>query len=264
MAPRYTKAPVVAAIVYDWTGFYIGGNAGYSWGRASTDGNLTGTQNVSVFRTAGPTLISSTNTVLASVPLTGRANVNGFIGGGQAGYNWQREKWLFGLEGDIQYSDERGSADVCLVAGCAIGTGLLTANYKLDWFGTVRGRVGFLPTERLLLYVTGGLAYGHVSASTPLLSWGSTRAGWTVGAGAEAAIDRNWSVKLEYLYMDLGNVGSSGATGTTVVNQLNTPGIGFNTVTTTTLTSAFGTKFTDNIFRVGLNYRFGGPVVAKY
>lgn len=266
LAPRpYTKAPVVA-VVYDWTGFYIGGNAGYSWGRASTDGTLTGTQNVSVFRTAGPDLLSSTNTVLAALPLTGRANVDGFIGGGQAGYNWQRGTWLFGLEGDIQYSDQRGSADVCLVAGCAVGTGILTANYKLDWFGTVRGRVGFLPTERILLYATGGLAYGHLSATAPLipLSWGSTRAGWTIGAGAEAAIDRNWSVKLEYLYMDLGDVGSSGASATGVVNQLNTPLLGQNTVTTTTLTSSFRTKFTDNIVRVGLNYRFGGPVVAKY
>lgn len=266
LAPRYTKAPVVAAIVYDWTGFYVGGNVGYSWGRASTDGNLTGTQNVSIFRTAGPNLISSTDTILASVPLTGRANVNGFIGGGQAGYNWQRGTWLFGLEGDLQYSDERGTGEICLVAGCAVGTGLLTANYRLDWFGTARGRVGFLPTERVLLYATGGLAYGHVSASTPLLplSWGSTRAGWTVGVGAEAAIDNHWSVKLEYLYMDLGNVGSSGASATGVVNQLNTPQQGFNTVTTTTLTSAFRTRFTDNILRVGVNYRFGGPVVAKY
>jgi len=266
LAPRpYTKAPVVAAVVYDWTGFYIGGNAGYSWGRASTDGTLTGAQNVSVFRTAGPTLISSVDTV-ASLPLTGRANVNGFIGGGQAGYNWQRGTWLFGLEGDLQYSDERGSGEVCLVAGCAVGTGLFTANYKLDWFGTARGRVGFLPTERVLLYATGGLAYGHLSATAPLipLSWGSTRAGWTVGAGAEAAIDRNWSVKLEYLYMDLGNIGSSGASATGVVNQLNTPTPGFNTVTTTTLTSAFRTRFTDNILRVGVNYRFGGPVVARY
>ena len=266
LAPRYTKAPVVAAIVYDWTGFYIGGNVGYSWGRASTDGTLTGTQNVSVFRTAGANLISSTDTVLATLPLTGRANVNGFIGGGQAGYNWQRGTWLFGLEGDLQYSDERGTGEICIVAGCAIGTGLLTANYRLDWFGTARGRVGFLPTERLLLYATGGLAYGHLSATTPLLplSWGSTRAGWTVGVGAEAAIDNHWSVKLEYLYMDLGNVGSSGASATGVVNQLNTPQQGFNTVTTTTLTSAFRTRFTDNILRVGLNYRFGGPVVARY
>src|SRR5260370_1222922 len=124
--------------------------------------------------------------------------------------------------------------------------GILTPKYKLEWFGTARGRVGFLRTERVLLYAAGGLAYGPLSATAPLipLSWGSTRAGWTVGAGAEAAIDRNWSVKLEYLYMDLGNVGSSGATATTVVNQPNTPGIGFNTVPTTTPTSAFRPKFT--------------------
>ena len=119
--------------------------------------------------------------------------------------------------------------------------------------------------ERILLYATGGLAYGEVSATAPVipLSWGSTRAGWTVGAGAEAAIDHNWSIKLEYLYMDLGNVGSNTTTGANVVTQLGVP-IRFNTVTTTTLTSAFNTRFTDNILRVGVNYRFGGPVVAKY
>jgi outer membrane immunogenic protein len=264
-ARPYTKAPVVVDPGYDWSGFYIGGNAGYSWGRERTDGTLTGTQNVSVFRTAGPTLISSVNTALAA-PLVGRANMDGFIGGGQIGYNWQRSKWLFGLEADFQGSDERATADVCLAAGCPVGSGLFTANYKLDWFGTVRGRVGFLATDRVLLYATGGLAYGHVSASAPLvpLSWGSTRAGWTVGAGAEAAIDRNWSVKLEYLYMDLGNIGGAGASATAVTNALNTPGVGFNTVTTTTLTSAFNTRFTDNIVRVGVNYRWGGPVVARY
>jgi outer membrane immunogenic protein len=170
------------------------------------------------------------------------------------------------LEADIQGSDERGSADVCIVAGCATGTGILAANYKLDWFGTARGRVGFLPTERVLIYATGGLAFGELSATAPLipLSWGSTRAGWTLGAGVEAAIDNNWSVKLEYLYMDLGSIGSSGTSATTVTNALNTPTPGFNTVTTTTLASAFNTHFTDNILRVAVNYRFSGPVVARY
>jgi outer membrane immunogenic protein len=266
LSPRmYAKAPV-AAVVYDWTGFYIGGNVGYSWGRERTDGSLSGTQNVSVFRTAGPNLISSVDTVLGTLPLIGRADVNGFVGGGQVGYNWQRGTWLFGLEADLQGSDEHGSGDVCIVAGCPLGSAILTANYKLDWFGTARGRVGFLPTERVLLYATGGLAYGHFAADAPLipLSWGSTRAGWTVGAGVEAAIDRNWSVKLEYLYMDLGNVGGNSASATAVVNAPNTPQQGFNTVTTTTLTSAFNTRFTDNILRVGLNYRFGGPAVARY
>src|ERR1700730_7151250 len=266
LSPRmYAKAPLATAVVYDWTGFYIGGNAGYSWGRERTDGNLTGTQNVSVFRTAGPTLISSVTTA-AALPLSGRGNMDGFIGGGQIGYNWQSSKWLFGLEADFQGSDERATPDVCTVAGFPLGSSILTANYKLDWFGTARGRVGFLATDRVLLYATGGLAYGHFSANAPLvpLSWGSTRAGWTVGAGAEAAIDRNWSVKLEYLYMDLGYIGGSGATATTVANAPNTPALGFNTVTTTTLTSAFNTRFTDNIVRVGVNYRWGGPVVARY
>jgi outer membrane immunogenic protein len=261
----YTKAPVMA-IVYDWTGFYIGGNAGYSWGRASTDGDISGTQSVSEFRTAGPTLLPGfpVVTTIGSVPLSGRSHVDGFIGGGQAGYNWQRGTWLFGLEADFQGSDERGSSDVCSLPGCSAS---FTANYKLDWFGTVRGRIGFLPTERVLLYATGGLAYGHFGAGIagdPTTTWGATRAGWTLGAGGEAAIDNHWSVKLEYLYVDLGDVGSVSASATSVTNALNTPLPGFNTVTTTTLTSGFHTHFVDNILRVGLNYRFGGPVVARY
>lgn len=192
--------------------------------------------------------------------------MDGIIGGGQIGYNWQRSKWLFGLEADFQGSDERATADVCTVAGCPLGSSVFTANYKLDWFGTVRGRAGFLATDRVLLYAIGGLAYGHISADAPLvpLSWGSTRAGWTVGAGAEAAINSNWSVELEYLYMDLGKFGGNGASSTVVTNALNTPSQDLNTVTTTTLASAFNTRFTDNIVRVGVNYRWGGPVVAKY
>jgi outer membrane immunogenic protein len=259
LAPRMeTKAPAFVDLGYDWSGFYIGGNAGYSWGRVRTDGTLTGTQNVSVFRTAGPTLISSVNSA-SVLPLTGRNNMDGFIGGGQAGYNWQRDQWLLGVEADFQGSNERASGGVCTTAGCPVGSTVFTANYQLDWFGTLRGRVGFLPTNRVLLYATGGLAYGHFSADAPSfpVSWGSTRAGWTAGAGAEVAIDHNWSVKLEYLYVDLGNVGGvSGAATTTVTNALSTPSLGFNTVTTTILASTFNSRFTDNILRVGLNYRF--------
>ena len=253
--PVYSKAPVVAA-VYDWTGYYIGTNLGYSWGRGSTDGNVTGTRTVTVAG-AAPVV-----TALAALPLTGRADVNGFIGGGQLGYNWQREKWLFGLEGDIQFSNERGSGDVCTVAGCPAGSAVFTRDYKLDWFGTARGRVGYLPAERLLLYVTGGLAYGNFSGSSVTLpldigTWSSLRAGWTVGAGVEAALGNNWSVKFEYLYMDLGHVGGSSATNTTSATVR-------GTTTTTTLAYLFNTRFTDSIARVGLNYHFSGPVVARY
>jgi outer membrane immunogenic protein len=268
LAPKmYTKAPP-PVVLYDWNGFYVGGNVGYSWGSAKTDGSDTGTVSVSQFRTAGPTLVAGFPVVtpFATLPLWGRSNVNGVIGGGQLGYNWQRGSWLFGLETDIQGSGERGSSDVCTIAGCPAGSTLLTANYKLDWFGTARGRVGFLPTDRVLLYATGGLAYGHLSADSPLipLTWGSVRAGWTVGAGAEVALDPNWSFKVEYLYMDLGNIGGTSASATTITNALNTPSAGFNTVTTTSTTATFNTHFTDNIVRVGVNYRFGGPVVAKY
>ena len=149
-------------------------------------------------------------TPLAALPLIGRADVNGFIGGGQLGYNWQRGTWLLGLESDIQFSSERGSGDVC-AAACPAGF-VFTRDYKLDWFGTARGRVGFLPADRLLLYVTGGLAYGGFSGSSWTLpldigTWSQTSVGWTVGAGVEAALGNNWSVKFEYLYMDLGNAG---------------------------------------------------------
>jgi outer membrane immunogenic protein len=255
--PVYSKAPVVAA-VYDWTGLYIGTNLGYSWGRGSTDGSVTGTRTVAVL------VAPPVTTVLPTVPLTGRADVNGFIGGGQLGYNWQAGSFVYGLEGDIQFSNERGSGDVCTVAGCPLGSFVFTRDYKLDWFGTARGRIGYLPAERILLYATGGLAYGGFSGSSWTLpldigTWSQTRVGWTVGAGVEAALGSNWSVKFEYLYMDLGHVGGSSATNTTVTSIQ-------GTTTTTTLAYLFNTKFTDNIVRVGLNYKFGGPsaIVAKY
>ncbi len=261
------KAPPMIAAVYNWTGFYVGGNVGGSWGRERDDGFLTGTSSAQVFRTAGPTPVGGpTVTAIGPIPLWGRSDVNGAIGGGQAGYNWQMGKWLVGLEGDLQASGERSDGRVCNVIGCPPGSVLFNTSYRLDWFGTFRGRAGILVAPQFLLYATGGLAYGHLGANEPTvpLSWGSTRAGWTVGAGGEWAINSNWSVKLEYLYMDLGNVGGASATATTVTNAPGVPGVGFNTVTTVTTTAAFNTRFTDNIVRVGVNYRFGGPVVAKY
>ncbi|MGY8684182.1 outer membrane protein [Bradyrhizobium sp. UFLA05-153] len=268
LAPKpYVKAPPMVDPGYNWSGFYLGGNVGYSWGRERDDGSLTGTQSVQVFRTAGPTPVGPpVVTTLATAPIWGRSNVNGVLGGGQFGYNWQQSNWLLGLEADLQASDEKSTGSVCSAIGCPAGSALFATNYKLDWFGTVRGRVGWLATPRVLLYATGGLAYGHLGASAPAIGigWGGTNAGWTVGAGGEVALDRNWSVKLEYLYMDLGSFNGASASATTVTNALNTPAIGFNTVTTTTATANFGTRFTDNIVRVGVNYRFSGPVVAKY
>jgi outer membrane immunogenic protein len=136
---------------------------------------------------------------------------------------------------------------------------MFSRTYKLDWFGTARGRIGYLPAERVMLYATGGLAYANLSGSSWTLpmdigTWSQLSPGWTVGAGVEAALGDNWSVKFEYLYMDIGSAGGSSATVVVTGAGASTTGYVFNT------------KFTDSIARVGLNYRFGGPaaVVARY
>src|SRR4051794_26096167 len=105
-ARPYVKAPVMGDPGYNWSGFYVGGNVGYSWGRERDDGTLAGASSAQVFRTAGPTPVGApVVTALAAVPVWGRSNVDGVIGGGQFGYNWQQSNWLVGLEADLQASD---------------------------------------------------------------------------------------------------------------------------------------------------------------
>ena len=261
-ARPYTKAPVMVE-VYNWTGFYIGGNAGYSWGRSSTD--------VSYFNTAtGAPIVPPAGSILGS-----SFDMNGGIAGGQLGYNWQTSNWVWGLEADLQWSGERGSSayrcagtiagGVCFPGLTFLPAGATGTNVALDqsleWFGTVRGRAGLLATPQVLLYGTGGLAYGSIKTSaalsgfnpngTAVASFGSnteTRVGWTVGAGVEGMITRNWTAKLEYLYMDLGrhNAGT------------------FTLAPASTIAANVSSNFRDQILRVGFNYKFDGPVVAKY
>jgi outer membrane immunogenic protein len=281
-ARTYTKAPVYVEPVYDWTGFYIGGNVGYSWGSSNSTVSMSD---------------ATSGTILNSA--IGKFNMDGVIGGGQIGYNWQRDRWVFGLEADIQGSDQKGSTSgVCaggsatattlagLSSACALGHLGDTAPFnvaafpvtdslseKLEWFGTVRGRIGPTITPTILAYVTGGLAYGQVNASGSIsgtnivgpqgvngstlvpvagsFSSSSTKVGWTLGAGVEGVISGNWTAKLEYLYIDLGSVSGSFAT------PLVAPSGAF-------LTSSYSSHITDNILRVGVNYRWGGPVIAKY
>ncbi len=197
------KAPVLSPVrVYDWTGFYVGGNIGYSWGR----------QDVS----------------LDGVGSVGTPNINGFIGGGQIGYNWQMNQLVLGLETDFQGSAQKGDG----VAAAASSTS------RLDWFGTVRGRVGYA-FDRWLPYLTGGWAYGHGNLSGIAggvgFSGSNDYSGWTLGGGLEYAFLNNWSAKLEYLYVDFGSGPS---------------------VTVTPGTNISGGHLTDNIVRVGLNYKF--------
>ena len=249
----YTKAPPPLVDVYNWTGFYVGGNVGYSWGRSSDTSTLT--------NTAGTVLFANSSA----------ANLDGIVGGGQIGYNWQVQNWVWGFEADIQGTDEKGSRlFTCPTGVCSPPFGVLAVfpgaavnvspmDQKIEWFGTVRARAGFLAAPRVLLYATGGLAYGEVrtaetvgtAAAATAFSATDTRVGWTVGAGVEGAIGGNWTAKLEYLYMDLGR--TSGSFLTTL------PAFGGGV-----LTSSYSSRITDNILRVGVNYRFGGPVVARY
>ncbi len=240
--------------VFNWSGFYIGGNVGYSWGDSGSS------TTVDRFLTGLPLPGALIGTNGAS------SDLNGFIGGGQVGYNWQYNRdLLFGLEADIQGSGERGSSSITCVACSDDGTNIVTnLNHKLEWFGTVRGRGGVLVTPDLLLYATGGLAYGEVNVNgtavgnfnqTTVILPGvsSVRAGWTAGLGVESHIWDQWTVKLEWLYMDLGTVSA----GPVQLTGILVPG-------RTVAGLSYSSHFTDNMFRIGVNYHFGGPVVARY
>jgi outer membrane immunogenic protein len=251
--------PPPAAPVYNWNGFYIGINGGYSWGRSSRD--------LTFFNPV-------TGATLAFASGGGR-DINGGVFGGQLGYNWQFSSWLFGIETDAQWTGQKGSTTAfCPVAGClpalaAVIPGAVTAasiSDKLEWFGTIRGRLGFLATPSFLLYVTGGGAYGTVqtdltlagftAAGVPVAVVGSRstdRFGWTIGGGIESMLWNNWSGKIEYLYVDLGSVSNSVLLPTAA---------GFP------LGANLSTRITDNVIRAGINYHFNwespSPVVARY
>lgn len=245
----YTQAPMYAESVFNWTGFYLGGNIGYSLGRSSNNETISN---------------SLTGAIVATG--TSRDNVNGVIGGGQFGYNWQVSNWVAGFEGDFQGSRERGFA-MLVCPGCGSGPSDITSTLtqKLAWFGTVRGRAGVLVTPAVLLYGTGGLAYGEVDTAGSISgqtaqgsgtvffpSLTSTRVGWTAGAGIEGRIGGNWTAKFEYLYMDLGTA-SFGPLATNIPVPVRT-----------NAGASYSSHFTDNILRVGVNYIFNAPVVAKY
>jgi len=260
-APPY--APISPPAVYSWTGFYVGGNVGYSWGSADTD-----------FNAAPITANVINNPPISSVSIPGfvgsqSVKPQGMIGGGQIGYNWQLvPHWVTGVEADIQAAGEKASNNfsnpfsftVSGGAGSALVAGAAVTDYeaRIAWFGTLRGRVGYA-WDRLMLYATGGLAYGEVQmggtrivagtvfglplSSSTLLGHSQINAGWTVGAGVEAALIGNWTWKAEYLYVNLGSLDDPDVPAPAITSVT-----GGQTLTRT--------KFSDNIIRAGLNYKF--------
>lgn len=200
--PMPTKAPPAPAYVpFSWTGFYIGVNGGYGFGRSKWSG------------------LPQNN-----------FNVNGGMGGGQLGYNWQFGQFVWGLEGDGDWTDLRGNANI---VNCAGTTG--QCQTRNDFLATARGRVG-VAMDRLLAYGTGGVAVGNIKATVPTFTAVNTdRAGWTAGGGLEYALAPSWSVKAEYLWVDLGK-----ETCTTMCN----------------LPMGNNVSLTTSVVRGGVNYRF--------
>jgi outer membrane immunogenic protein len=245
----YTKTPAYIVPSYSWSGAYVGLNVGYGWGRSSDTATLS----------AGPSSLFTD---------TANLTMNGIVGGGQAGFNVQIQNWVVGAEGDFQGANQTanhsftcpaGACSSVLVGGILPVPGpavAVTASQQLGFFGTVRARAGIVVVPELLLYATGGFAYGQVDTNSNIA--GATRQqnndlGWVVGAGVEGAFGGGWSLRLEYLYLDLSNV--SGQFTTAVV----APG------GTATLVQSFNSRVTDNIVRIGVNYKFSGPAdIPKY
>jgi outer membrane immunogenic protein len=251
------KAPPPApAPVYNWTGWYAGVNAGASFGNAKTDFN------VSPVLTAG---------IVPGFSQSDTTYPSGFMGGGQIGYNWQLSPiWVVGLEADFQGALEKDSNNlshpfilISAFPGTFTGTAVTNYTTKIDWFGTVRGRIGYVWGDGAVLsYVTGGLAYGKVELDatsavsgtaaiiqgpfpfsiTHAIAHSQVNTGWVVGFGTEGKLlIPGWTYKIESLYIDFGDTesldigtGSSASGG-----QLTTH-----------------THFTDAILRAGLNYKF--------
>ena len=234
------KAPAIVPPplpVFSWTGFYIGVNAGYGWGEL--DDAVSPLPSPAAFGAA---------------PFTVRPEPEGFVGGIQFGYNWQTGNFVWGLEADFQgttLDETKTRAPLSTAAGVPVPGWNSRVKAELDWFGTVRGRLGVTFMPELLAYVTGGFAYGDVKVSsrttfTPAApftyvgSGSSTETGWTVGGGLEYGFG-NWSAKVEYLYVSL-----SAPSHVALPLAANPPFRLRHSVGDLDL----------NIVRVGLNYRF--------
>jgi outer membrane immunogenic protein len=196
--------------IYDWTGFYLGVNGGGAWGT------------------------SSQSQILAHSQTTGNFDVSGGLVGGTAGFNLQVDRVVFSLEGDLGWAHIIGSPTCRSSFECTT---------QSDYLVTARGRLGYAFLNSWLVYVTGGAALGNINQSfSPSVGTNSgtisNRVGWTAGGGLEIALwNTSWSVKAEYLYVDLGTFNCTLACSG-LVGQIT------------------ATKLIENLLRVGINYRF--------
>jgi outer membrane immunogenic protein len=274
-----------------WTGFYVGLNAGGTWANSNTTSvaSFAGPCNVGFPGCAAVPNYSVTSAALGSFVVS-NGNNGGFIGGGQIGYNYQfYNSFVVGIEADVQ--GIASSNSVSNTAGVLANPNFPTfplvsfgaVSKSIDYIGTVRGRLGWLFTPTLLVYGTGGLAYGGVNVNTTITQGGlaafgpndlipgfggsafsDTRVGWAAGGGVEWLFWPNWSAKVEYLYYDLGNI----TVANSPVTIVGGPTSGFPGTVFASSISQTTTRFDGHIVRAGLNYHFNWgappPVVAKY
>jgi outer membrane immunogenic protein len=226
--PSVMPVKAAAATAWSWSGFYLGGHAGYGWGRDPFDDLING----------------------APVFLTGIKS-QGFVGGFQAGANWQTGKVVGGLEIDLSSAPVKGSSSAAAIN--LNGTPFTEMQTdKFDWLGSARARLGYLVSPNVMLYGTGGLGWTQVDQTTTTLlptetriattpSW---RVGWVAGAGAEARLcNTNWLVRLEYLHYDFGNSNSAFDDSTT------------NGVVTLVSNSSTSQHLTTDVVRTGISYK---------
>jgi len=224
-----------------WTGFYAGGTLGMGWSDDNAD--TTGT---TAFQALGSTIVPSSLGLSHS----------GLAIGLTTGYNHQSGHFVYGLEGDFSFLDLDETATFTGLP--VLGTRLATsASHSMNFFGTVRGRLGYAPSDRLLIFATGGLAFGQVDldasvrgVDAPALNWNGSneefKFGWSLGAGGEYKFTDRWSFKLDGLYYDLDD-SSVTARGNAAVRAIGAlDGIDYRT-------SVDNTGF---LARAGVNYRF--------
>jgi outer membrane immunogenic protein len=230
-ARPYTKAPAMVATIYDWSGVYIGINGGGGSSRKCWD------------------LVQFGAVVLAPSLTEGCNTATGGTIGGQIGYRWQSANWVFGIEGQGNWADFKGS-NLNLQAGGVLPAGL-TDQSKVDGFGLVTGQVGYA-WNNVLWYVKGGGAVVADRYATFIVPGfvndhvSETRWGGVVGTGLEVGFAPNWSVAVEYDHMFLGTRNVSASTAAGVFDRTDS------------------IKQDVDLGTVRVNYRWGGPVISKY
>jgi len=206
------KAPAMVPVEsFTWTGVYLGVHGGGAWSKLSGTNSFGGTAS--------------------------SASLDGWLAGGQIGANYQVGQWVFGVQGDYAYADDKFTQSLAPIVG--------TLEVKHDYFATASGRIGYA-FDRLMVYGKGGVAFTRdkwrATDNTGGLVFGNfNRTGWLAGAGFEWAFAGNWSVFAEYNYLSFGNINEALTTG----------GSG-----TLVATGGGVVKDTTNIAKAGINFRF--------